>query len=225
MEMAGYLRNSHVAAAGHGQRRPGSHAPRHPVGTGWRCLGGCAAGETLRHIRRPATRVRSARAVGQHVRHASAQNWRICLRSARWAEPSTSRAESAIGASVQTVVDGDHDRLALRARPAVPGTVTEQLAAARPRHSRTGGKTELPLCERAGTAPAPAAPQASQSRRPPHDRCRRRSRLRPRTPTRNRRRRGPSVAVRGKATVHTDCPNARTPSAMRPWTPQPNGPR
>ncbi len=44
-------------------------------------------------------------------------------------------------------------------------------------------------------------------------------------PERKRRcRRGPSVAVRGKATVHTDRPNAPTPSAMRPWTPQPNGP-
>jgi hypothetical protein len=36
--------------------------------------------------------------------------------------------------------------------------------------------------------------------------------------TRDRRR--PSVAVRGKPTVHTDRPRGRTPSAICPWTPQ-----
>jgi hypothetical protein len=40
-----------------------------------------------------------------------------------------------------------------------------------------------------------------------------------------RRRRGPSVAVRGKPTVHTDRPSGRTPSAMRPWTTRHAGPR
>jgi hypothetical protein len=31
---------------------------------------------------------------------------------------------------------------------------------------------------------------------------------------------GPSVAVRGKPTVHTDRPRGRTPSAICPWTPR-----
>jgi hypothetical protein len=35
-----------------------------------------------------------------------------------------------------------------------------------------------------------------------------------------RRRAGPSVAVRGKPTVHTDRPGGRTPSAICPWTPR-----
>jgi hypothetical protein len=38
-------------------------------------------------------------------------------------------------------------------------------------------------------------------------------------------RRGPSVAVRGKPTVHTDRPRGRTPSAICPWTPRHSGPR
>jgi hypothetical protein len=38
-------------------------------------------------------------------------------------------------------------------------------------------------------------------------------------------RRGPSVAVRGKPTVHTDRPRGRTPSAYLPWTPRHSGPR
>ena len=61
--------------------------------------------------------------------------------------------------------DGDHDRLALRARLAVPGTVTEQfaparteqLAPARPRHSRTCGKDRTPLGQRAALTPALAS--------------------------------------------------------------------
>ena len=36
-------------------------------------------------------------------------------------------------------------------------------------------------------------------------------------------RRGPSVAVRGKRTVHTDRPRGRAPSAMCPWTPRHSG--
>jgi hypothetical protein len=38
-------------------------------------------------------------------------------------------------------------------------------------------------------------------------------------------RRGPSVAVRGKPTVHTDRPSGWTPSAICPWTPRHSGPR
>ncbi len=38
-------------------------------------------------------------------------------------------------------------------------------------------------------------------------------------------RRDPSVAVRGKPTVHTDRPRGRTPSAICPWTPRHSGPR
>jgi len=37
--------------------------------------------------------------------------------------------------------------------------------------------------------------------------------------------RGPSVAVRGKPTVHTDRPGGRTPSAICPWTPRHSGPQ
>jgi hypothetical protein len=37
--------------------------------------------------------------------------------------------------------------------------------------------------------------------------------------------RGPSVAVRGKPTVHTDRPGGRTPSAICPWTPRHAGPQ
>ena len=38
-------------------------------------------------------------------------------------------------------------------------------------------------------------------------------------------RRGPSVAVRGKPTVHTDRPGGRSPSAICPWTPRHSGPQ
>jgi hypothetical protein len=36
-------------------------------------------------------------------------------------------------------------------------------------------------------------------------------------------RRGPSVAVRGKPTVHTGRPGGWTPSAICPWTPRHSG--
>jgi len=44
--------------------------------------------------------------------------------------------------------------------------------------------------------------------------------LRRSPPSGTHRQRGPSVAVRGKPTVSPTARPARTPSAIRPWTPQ-----
>ena len=130
------------------------------------------------------------------------------------------------------------------ARLAVPDAIAEQLA-----HQQGGviparvPGTEHPDCERAGD-PCPLRPPGHRHALPDLQPSHQRTRLpRPPPPPANHRgrqagctamharlsgsrqagtrdRRGPSVAVRGKPTVHTDRPGGRTPSAMCPWTPR-----
>ena len=130
------------------------------------------------------------------------------------------------------------------ARPAVSDTIAEQLA-----HQQRGvvparvPGTEHPGCERGGdtrpllppghrhalpdrypshqrTRPSPPSTIPGESHRAAgrtHVDARSTQRL---TSSRTPSRRGLSVAVRGKPTVHTDRPGARILSAMRPWTPR-----
>ena len=131
--------------------------------------------------------------------------------------------------------DRDRDRPARSARPAVPDTIAEQLA-----HQQGGviparvPGTEHPDCERAGD-PRPLRPPGHRHALPDLPPSHQRTRLpRPPRPGHHRGRQagvrmharlsrtrqtetchqpGPSVAVRGKPTVHTDRPGGRTPSA------------
>ena len=135
------------------------------------------------------------------------------------------------------------------ARLAVPDAIAEQLA-----HQQGGvipvgvPGTEHPDCERAGD-PCPLGPPGHRHALPDLQPSHQRTRLpRPPPPPANHRgrqagctgmharlsgsrqagardRRGPSVAVRGKPTVHTDRPRGRTPSAICPWTPRHSGPQ
>ena len=116
------------------------------------------------------------------------------------------------------------------------------------RHPRRGTRDRAPDCERAGD-PCPLGPPGHRHALPDLQPSHQRTRLpRPPPPPGNHRgrqagctgmharlsgsrqagardRRGPSVAVRGKPTVHTDRPRGRTPSAICPWTPRHSGPQ
>ena len=102
-------------------------------------------------------------------------------------------------------------RLRTRGRP-VPAPPVRQL-------SRSPGSPAQPSAH----PPSPAAPPR-QTPGPPGGRTGMHARLSGARQAGTRDRRGPSVAVRGKPTVHTDRPGGRTPSAMCPWTPRHNGP-
>ena len=134
------------------------------------------------------------------------------------------------------------------ARLAVPDAIAEQLA-----HQQGGvipvgvSGTEHPDCERAGGPcplgpsghchalldlaqpsahpPCPAAPSPANHRGRQAGCTGMHARLSGSRQAGARDRRGPSVAVRGKPTVHTDRPRGRTPSAICPWTPRHSGPR
>ena len=143
--------------------------------------------------------------------------------------------------------DRDRDRPARSARPAMPDTIAEQLA-----HQQGGviparvPGTEHPACERAGDPrplrppghrhalpdppaqpsahpPSPAAPppEITGSRQAGYTGMH--ARLSGARQAGTRGQRGPSVAVRGKPTVHTDRPGGPTPSAICPWTPRHSG--
>jgi len=126
----------------------------------------------------------------------------------------------------------------------MPDTIAEQLA-----HQQGGviparvPGTEHPADERAGD-PRPLRPPGHRHALPDLPPSYQRTRLpRPPPPPGNHRgrqagctgmharlsgsrqaetrdRRGPSVAVRGKPTVHTDRPSGWTPSVICPWTPR-----
>jgi hypothetical protein len=135
--------------------------------------------------------------------------------------------------------DRDRDRPARSPRPAMPDTIAEQLA-----HQQGGviparvPGTEHPAHERAGDSRPlrpPGHRHALPDLRPSHQRTRLPRPPRPRQITGagrpcvriharlsgsrqagTRDQRGPSVAVRGKPTVHTDRPGGRRPSAICP---------
>lgn len=137
--------------------------------------------------------------------------------------------------------DRDQPRIA---QPAMPHPAAGQFPdQAAPRHPRTGAQDRPP---RARPEPAPPAYPATvtlsraapPSAHPPsavrpagdNPKIDRRTAgdagsARRHTASRKPRRRGPSVAVRAKPTVHTDRPGARILSAMRPWTPRQDGPQ
>ena len=159
-----------------------------------------------------------------------ARPWRSSLitgKSARWRPPTSQclgRADSAgICASVRPL-----STVAMTSCPprstAVPGTVTEQLTPARPRHRRTAAKTlNTPSTNARATRPL----------RPPgkrHDLPSRRATNADPRPTQRPHAKPEHAAAAARPwpsvkqpTVRTDRPGARIPSAMRPWTPQHRG--
>ncbi len=136
--------------------------------------------------------------------------------------------------------DRDRDRLPGSTRAAVPDAIAEQLA-----HQQDGhvparvSRTEHPAQERTGdqrplrppgkchALPAIRAPAFPAALVPGNHAGRADTRMHARLggarQARTRRQRGPSVVVRGKPTVTPTARQARTPSAIRPWTPQYDG--
>jgi hypothetical protein len=134
----------------------------------------------------------------------------------------------------------DRDRLPFSARAAAPDAVGEQLTSraassphgcpgpGHPGRERAGRPGPLrppsrsPAPPVAASAPAfpgpPRGPGSHPDPRPGTRGCTLGSAARVKPEI--RRRRGPSVAVRGKPTVIPTAQPARTPSAIRPWTPR-----
>ena len=106
-------------------------------------------------------------------------------------------------------------------RPAPP-VAADPVATASP----SGHCHALPdLAQPSAYPPSPAAPSPANHRGRQAGCTGMHARLSGSRQAGTRDRRGPSVAVRGKPTVHTDRPRGRTPSAICPWTPRHSGPQ
>jgi hypothetical protein len=106
-------------------------------------------------------------------------------------------------------------------RPAPP-VAADPVATASP----SGHCHALPdLAQPSAHPPSPAAPSPANHRGRQAGCTGMHARLSGSRQAGTRARRDPSVAVRGKPTVHTDRPRGRTPSAICPWTPRHSGPR